>query len=582
MSEQHPTLIGRVIAIIGSTLTVELESDMAGVSPTWNGQLHSVGQVGTTVSLPQGTSKLLAVVTRLSISGVLPTDVSELGTRDSRSMEIQLIGEIDSLGRFHRGVSSYPGIHDAVHFVSGDDLVPIYPRADSAHIHVGTLSSNKSISVSLDLQKLVMRHSAVVGSTGAGKSSAVASILQGLEQGPWGAANVILIDSHGEYSSALGTETEKIDFSKSTEALLPAWMLPAEDLLRILIQGEPSPVLRQKFVVLVTEARRRFADDASWLTLVPEEINADSPIPFDLRDVWFELDEANRRTCNETAKTTDAVLSRGDAQSLVSSTFKPYAAGTAEPFKGPEQGQFAAYPDLIRRSLQNPRNAFLDVGDLTAMKIADPLPGIVSQLMGGSARIALLDVSGVSSEAASVVVGTILQLLFELALRGKLDGIGRNSPVLVVIEEAHRYFRSDASNRLARETVERIAREGRKYGIGLMLVSQRPSELPHTAMSQLGTIIALRLSNDSDQSSVSSALPDGVAGMVHSLPSLKTGEAIITGESLPIPSRVMISRPRPWPDSGDPKISSWIRTGEPIDLEPSIHRWRTNEEPPSK
>ena len=178
-----------------------------------------------------------------------------------------------------------------------------------------------------------------------------------------------------------------------------------------------------------------------------------------------------------------------------------------------------------------------------------------------------------------MVVGTILQLIFDLALRGKTDGIGRNSPILIVIEEAHRYFQNGASNRLARETVERIAREGRKYGVGVMLVSQRPSELPQTAMSQLGTIIALRLSNDSDQSSISSALPDGVAGIVQSLPSLKTGEAIITGESLPIPSRVMISRPRPWPDSGDPKISAWSRAGESVDFAPSIHRWRTNEEP---
>ncbi|WP_158270306.1 ATP-binding protein [Mycetocola zhujimingii] len=582
MSEQHPTLIGRVVAIVGSALTVELESDMAGISPTWNGQLHSVGQVGTTVSLPQGTSKLLAVVTRISISGVLAADISDLGTRDSRSMEVQLIGEIDSLGSFHRGVTSYPGIHDAVHFVSGDELVPIYPRADSSHIQVGTLSSNKSIKVSLDLEKLVMRHSAVVGSTGAGKSSAVAAILQGLEHGPWFSANVIVIDSHGEYASALGTQTNKIDFSKSTDAILPAWMLPAEDLLRVLIRGEPAPVLRSKFTVLVAEARRRFAKDATWLSLAPEEVNADSPIPFDLRAVWFELDEANRRTFNETAKITDAISVSGDAQNLVSSIFKPHGAGGAAPFKGPEHGSYAAYPDLIRRALQDPRNAFLAPGDLVAMKAADPLPGIVGRLLGGTARISLLDVSGVSGEAAGVVVGTILQLIFELALRGKADGIGRNSPILIVIEEAHRYFQNDASNRLARETVERIAREGRKYGVGVMLVSQRPSELPQTAMSQLGTIIALRLSNDSDQSSISSALPDGVAGMVQSLPSLKTGEAIITGESLPIPSRVLISRPRPWPDSGDPKISAWSEPGDPVDFEPSIHRWRTNEEPPNK
>ena len=580
MTSRHPTLIGRVTSIVGATVVIELEPDLAGISPTWNGQLHTIGQVGTTVSLPQGASTLLASVTRMSMYRPPSTELqasSDLVSMDLRTMEVQLLGEIDALGEFHRGVSSYPGINDPVHFVSGDDLVPIYPKADEGHLRVGRLSANDAIEVSLDLQKLVMRHSAVVGSTGAGKSSVVASILQSLSNGPWPSSRVVVIDSHGEYASAVTQDSLHTDLATVDSTILPMWLLPSRDILAVLLRGSSSNTLLAKFESLVTEARQAFAAEATWLDLSPEEINADSPIPFNLRDVWYQLDKANRRTCTDRERTIDALVTEGDAEALRAASFVPYGPTASEPYKGPDNATLGTYPEQLRRAIQDPGLLFLSSGDIEAFKRCDPLPEIVERILGGGNRISIIDTSGVSSTAAEVSIGSILQLLFELALRGGELELGRANPLLIVVEEAHRYFGSSPTSRVASSYVDRIAREGRKYGVGLMLVSQRPSELPTTAMSQVGTIIALRLNNDADQSSVGSALPDSLSGLVQSLPSLRTGEAIIAGEALPIPSRVRLKRPNPSPRSNDPEIAAWTsRPRTRLELSESLAKWRTS------
>lgn len=580
MTFRHPTLIGRVTSIVGSTVVIELEPDLAGISPTWNGQLHTIGQVGTTVSLPQGASTLLASVTRMSMYRPASSDLvgaDNFVSTDLRTMEVQLLGEIDALGGFHRGVSSYPGIGDPVHFVSGDDLVPIYPKADAGHLRVGMLSANNAIDVSLNLQSFVMRHSAVVGSTGAGKSSVVASILQELSTGPWPSARVVVIDSHGEYASAVKQDALHTDLASTDSAVLPMWLLPARDILSVLLRGAPSNTLIAKFDSLVTDARRVFASQADWLDLDEEEINADSPVPFDIRNVWYELDKANRRTCTDKEKTIDALVQEGDALNLRSATFIPYGPLASEPFKGSDNATLGTYPDQLRRAIQDPRLIFLASGNVEEFKQTDPLPKIVERILGEGKRISIVDTSGVSSAAGEIVIGSLLQLLFELAIRGGASELGRATPLLVVVEEAHRYFGSSPTSRVARSYVDRIAREGRKYGVGLMLVSQRPSELPATAMSQVGTIIALRLNNDADQSSVGSALPDSLSGLIQSLPSLRTGEAIISGEALPIPSRVRLKKPNPWPLSHDPHIAAWTQAPRTeLDLSESLAKWRVS------
>jgi DNA helicase HerA-like ATPase len=199
----------------------------------------------------------------------------------------------------------------------------------------------------------------------------------------------------------------------------------------------------------------------------------------------------------------------------------------------------------------------------------------MQEWLGGDKPVSVLDFSGVPSHAADAAIGVVLNLLLEVALRCDVgeEGIGRPSPVLVVLEEAHRYLGEGASV-LTRNSANRVAREGRKYGVGLLLVTQRPTELPKTALAQCGTIIALRLSNSEDQGAIKTALPDAIAGLAAVLPSLRTHEAIVSGESLVLPARTILDTPDPWPQAEDPSLKPW--RGEPKlpNVAPALRAWR--------
>ena len=194
---------------------------------------------------------------------------------------------------------------------------------------------------------------------------------------------------------------------------------------------------------------------------------------------------------------------------------------------------------------------------------------------GGTEPISVLDFNGVPTYAADVAVGTVMTLLFDLALRSNPEGpgIGRPCPVLIVLEEAHRYLGEQAAA-TTRNATHRIAREGRKYGVGMMLVSQRPSELPDTALSQCGTLVALRLTNSSDQGRIRAALPDSTDGLAAVLPSLRTGEAIISGEAIALPARVLVDMPNPMPQSEDPSTGLWRQEKAIPDLTSALQQWR--------
>ena len=174
-----------------------------------------------------------------------------------------------------------------------------------------------------------------------------------------------------------------------------------------------------------------------------------------------------------------------------------------------------------------------------------------------------------------MAIGVILSLIFEAATRSPStgDGIGRSRPVLIVLEEAHRYL-GESAVAMARKSANRIAREGRKYGVGLMLVTQRPSELPDTALAQSGTLVALRLSNSSDQAKIRAALPDSVSGLAAVLPSLRTGEALITGESVSLPARTLVDAPKPFPNAHDPSLDSWRAQSSVPNVAAAIASWR--------
>lgn len=564
------TRIGRVRQVLGATVTVELSPELVGTAPLWQGRVIPVGQVGSIVRIPQGSITLLGSVVLVGISDLLPPLApSQAVEQGKRWLQLRMLGEVDAFGQFRRGVSMYPGLDDDVHFSTADDLAMIYPTVGSDRVAVGVLAAAPDVRMTLDPSKLVTRHCAVVGSTGSGKTSAVSTLIQRFET-EWPSANIVVVDPHGEYASAVSDPNcvRAVGAESSNRLRVPYWALPATRLLSVLCDVDGRTV-SDRFSELVVEARREFAADADWLDVDAHSITADTPVPYDLRSVWYQLDHDNRATFEDQQKTTLARSSEGDPEKLVGATFTPHGPGGAAPFKGPTFGLYNPAADRLRLRLTDPRFAFfLEVPDPAQ---ADPLPAIAAEWLGDDQPVSILDFSGVPFDVADIAIGLVLDLLFELAARSTEGGIGRSHPILLVLEEAHRYLREG----LAQVAADRIAREGRKYGVGMMMVSQRPSELPETSLAQCGTIVALRLTNSADQSAVRNALPDTVSGLADVLPSLRTGEALLSGEAVVLPTRALFDRPDPEPQASDPSLESWkTKPARRVDAVSAVAGWR--------
>jgi len=579
MPSRDSTCIGRVRHVLGGVVTVALECDLAGIAPIYRGQLLPVGQIGSLVRIPQGLVDLIASVTLVGIAELTPpSPPSESVQRDERWLQVQLLGEIDrGTNRFRRGVGTYPGLDDPVHFATADDLLSIFPRPDEEHLRVGRLAAAEEVPVCVDAAKLVVRHSAVVGSTGSGKTSAVASILQSFIRGGWNGANIVVIDPHGEYAQALAESAavRSVLADGNRRLRVPYWALPAAEIARTFAGVTGSATFNNRFAELVTAGRREYVKSVKWLTLDESAVTADTPVPFDIRPIWYRLAYENRETRMKTGDaSTVCLVEAGDAQTLRPPEFKPYGPGGQPPNKAGTYDTYATMPDLLRLGLLDARLRFLQEPKVEVTE-ADPLITVMQEWVGADKPVSVLDFSGVPAAAADLAIGVVLNLLFEVAVRGEPNGpgIGRPSPVLIILEEAHRYLSKDATA-LTRESANRIAREGRKYGVGLMLVSQRPTELPTTALAQCGTIISLRLSNSEDQGAIRAALPDTISGLAAVLPSLRTGEAIMSGEAVVLPSRALLDLPDPRPKAEDPSLSPWRQNVQVPDLAPAIAAWR--------
>ena len=297
------TRIGSVRQVLGATVTVELSPELVGTAPLWQGRVIPVGQVGSIVQIPQGSITLLGSVVLVGISDLLPPlPPSQAVEQGKRWLQLRMLGEVDAFGQFHRGVSMYPGLDDDVHFSTSDDLAMIYPPAESDRVAVGVLAAAPDVSMTMDPSKLVTRHCAVVGSTGSGKTSAVATLIQRFEAG-WPSANIVVVDPHGEYASAVSDSScvRSVGAESSAWLRVPYWALPASRLLSVLCDVDTRTV-SDRFGELVVEARRAFADEATWLDVDAQSITADTPVPYDLRWVWYQLDHDNRATFKDQQK----------------------------------------------------------------------------------------------------------------------------------------------------------------------------------------------------------------------------------------------------------------------------------------
>jgi len=565
------TYLGRVINVNTGSVEVEISKEIPSAAPIINGRLYKLGQIGTFVKFPLGSLTLFGLVSSVSNTPISIENIEYEPNYGSRFLQVQLVGEKLGNEVFEKGIGTFPTINDEVHIVTEGDLKQIYGVKTNGHIEIGKHSSSENLPVYVDLHNLVLRHSAILGSTGSGKSNTTAHLIKRILDDCVG-SRIVLVDTHGEYASAFVGKAKifKINDSKSP-LLVPFWMMNFDELSFFLVgrpEGQEKPEdkeLRDKII----EFKKANASTLKAGKIEEQYITADSPIPFDIKEMWYQFDREVNATFNHISdhiKANECLESEGDSQTLKPAKFTPYSPGGGSPFKSKRQTMYPYLNKLYSR-LKDSRYSFMfNPSDYYDAASPHDIDHLFRSWIENDERLTILDLSGIPFELIDISVGLISRLLYDSMYWGRFENYtGRSRPLLMVYEEAHSYLpRSEKSSHVygyARKAVEKIFKEGRKFGIGAMVVTQRPSEISETILAQVGTFIALRLTNSGDKSTVQSSAPNNMNSLIELLPSLRIGEAIIVGEAINIPSRVRINLVEPRPSSNDPNLSKeWSQT----------------------
>ncbi|HET7001922.1 MAG TPA: DUF87 domain-containing protein, partial [Puia sp.] len=529
-------------------------------------------------------------------------------------MTIQLLGEGQRNGSFQRGISQYPTINDEVHLVSEADLKRIYGQPDKPYfVKVGHISGAESIPALVDVNKLITRHSAIVGTTGSGKSTTVASLLNALsDPARYPSSRILVFDIHGEYGQALKdranifkVNVDKTEGSIEKELLIPFWALNFEELCDISFGSfsneKDQNIVLERILLEKLESITKYPKSG----INPDSLNIDSPIAFSLAQLWYNLyiecfgtyySKNEGLPIDNLAYEKDAKGKelKGDAENAIPPIFRKPKNDKDDPEKiNYLPGSLNVGQQLLSlgAKLRIPRFDFLfKPGEWTPSRdgaTTKDLDVLIKEWIGSDKPITILDLSGIPITILNTIIGVLLRIIYEgLFWARNLSQGGKHRPLLLLMEEAHNYLNSEGS---ALTIVQKIVKEGRKYGIGAMIVSQRPSEVNSTILSQCGTFFALRLANAADRGHITSAVTDNLDGLTSMLPILKTGEAIILGEAVKLPMRTLIDAPSKdkRPDSQDPIIYDETESGDsmlpggwgiPMEINPNyqefIEAWR--------
>ncbi|MEN8134101.1 MAG: ATP-binding protein [Thermodesulfobacteriota bacterium] len=507
--------IGAVIEVDGTHIIAELDPKITELSRVYGGIIYPIGQFGSIIKIHYGARLIFGYVGRLRMKSEYEREkgLTPEPSGGARIIEIDLFGEGEWIFDkdewrldFERGVTTFPLPQQKVYLTPRNELGFIYGEGTGPVILLGEHVGSGGTPCYAEMNELLGKHTAILGSTGAGKSGTVAALLHSIldrgsdaEYQNWH-PQIVVLDPHNEYGAAFPDHVRLCTDENSLN--LPYWLLNFQETVNLLI-GKTEFVATSQANIVKTAILLARRDAAPTVNLDEAEINVDSPVP-------YKLDRFVHHVEN--------------------STNKPPQASKQEPWN--------SILHKIEVLKNDSRLAFMMKewdGD------ADPLPEIVKQFLGDSDPIRIVDLSGVPNEVAGAASSAIARTLFSVKLWQTREERESN-PVLLVCEEAHRYVpnRGEAQYEAAQDAIRRLAKEGRKYGIGLMLVSQRPSEVEATVLSQCNSWIVMRITNDSDRSHVQGILPDSLAGLTKVLSGLRRREAIFVGQAAVLPSRILI------------------------------------------
>ncbi|NND43996.1 MAG: ATP-binding protein [Xanthomonadales bacterium] len=544
MQTNKGTYVGNLIEASGEEFVARLISEEEGYTPIKDIATDKVrvGQVGSYMLVKQASSEILAVVDSMWETGA--------GHNLQRLVRLTPVGEIQPHG-FERGITHFPTTGAEVHLVSAWTLEKIFSEHSDSDYKVGKLSANDSIDVFIDAANFFGRHVAVLGQTGSGKSWTVTSMIQAaLRSMP--NAHIILMDMHGEYGDKKYGSTgsspfprDKVRCLDAREMEVPYWLLTYSELIEMFVNPDDEHAALQiaflRSCLIDLKAEANAGGNVG-------HISVDSPVYFSLDELIRRFRDANERTSDFGKKKTAT------------------------------HGKFDQFLVRLESLVNDVRYAFMFRPKKRTS--TDTMVDLMKDFVGlgePRAAVTVLDLSAVPFDIAPMVTAQVGRLAYEFNFWNPRC---HEFPLFLICEEAHEYIpRGDHPRyKEARRSLERISKNGRKYGVGLCIISQRPHELSETVLAQCGTFICLRISNPDDQEYVRALVPDSARGTFSALTSLARGEVIIMGDAVPMPARLQITRPSPPPNSQDIDYGEQWRVGvEDLSVEDLVRRWHTQE-----
>ena len=501
-------------------------------------------ELGAFVLIAANSSDLIASVSSIHLVEGQDKDMNPV---ERRVVTCTLVGFLREGHIFERGIERYPTVGALAYLLTEAALTEMFSTATDGVV-IGERCQRGGGNEHVRVDRMFGRHTAILGTSGSGKSWTVASLIQSaMEELPH--TRMVFLDLHDEYRAAFPEDFERLERKVHHISMdnfsIPHWALNVEELEALFMSQEHSAGNQSALVrEIIRELKAKNAKD-----LDPHKVSVNTPIPYSFSKLVELLKERN----------TEMV------------------PGARTEKAGPFNGKLSNLILRLEARRNDPRFAFLfqEQGEQ-----ATGLKDLLDELFGVTAnsQLAVLDLSGLSSDVLSTVVGVITRLCFEYKY---WDDDPNTLPLTLVLEEAHNYLpRGDsARHRICLDRVEQVAKEGRKYGVGLLVISQRPSELSETVLSQCANFVVLRLTNPNDQLYVRKLLPDFLSVAVDMLPYLRTGESVISGEAVEMPTRVRIKQPVPAPKSEDINYLSGWRDGLPdgYSIDSVVERWRKRE-----
>jgi len=545
--------IGTIIEVSGTHIVAELDPQIHNLSRIFAGEIYPIGQFGSILKIHFGRRIIYAFVSKLRMKSEYELENGIISTfaSNARVIEADLFGEGEWIQSdeqwklvFERGVSTFPLPKQVVYLTPKSELKWLFDKGSRATIPIGDHVGVDGAICYVDMNELLGKHTAILGSTGSGKSGTVAALLHAIiEHGEdnqyqnW-KPKIVVLDPHNEYGSAFPTHKRLSTDEGSLK--LPYWLFNLQETISLFLGKTEFTATTQSNIIKVAllEARK----EAAELTdLPPDTVTVDAPIPYSLERFKAEVNKQ-----------------------------KP---------SGNDQRKLEPYNSVIGKLEVLERDERMKFMMESWDGSGDPLPSVISQFLGSEDPISIVDLSGVPNEIAGLASAVIARTLFSLKIWQTSDERAR-TPILLVCEEAHRYVpnRGEAQYEAAQDGIRRLAKEGRKYGIALMLVSQRPSEIDPTVLSQCSTWIVLRITNENDRAQVNAILPDSLAGLTNVLSGLRRREAICVGQAITLPSRIRVTEltPERLPRSHDVDFDAGWQPDSPnvVDFRNIARRWR--------